>query len=392
MTQAKGSNSYLAFQEETTFGVPPASPDLKYLYFVSESLGETINLMTSSVIRSNRTPTKPVRGNRDVAGKIKTELAPSLGSLLKGVLGAVSTSGGSSPYTHAISVDSELPSFTFEKGFADLSKYLLFLGCKINKASLSIKPEGFQDISFDLVGCCEAQALTYKTETATFNIGATLTGGTSAATGLIKGLSDAGTTGKLILINDTGTFQDAETISDNGSSPGSATSDGTLGSKPMDSAITDLGHSPFDGFCSSTVQEGGVDIATVTAIDLAIENSLDTSNFVIGGGGIRRNVPEGKVKVSGTMTCLFETMATYIKAMRSTESSLKIIYKHGTGAGTAGNEYLEFSIPELFFSKETPVIEGPGGILYKGPFEAFYDNAAGASALQITLKNAEATI
>ncbi len=392
MAQAKGSNSYLAFQEETTYSVVPATPALAYCYFTAESLGETINLVTSQVIRSNRNPTKPVRGNRDVAGSIKTELAPSLGSFLKGLLGDVATTGGSAPYTHVITIDEEVPSFIIEKGFGDLSRYLLYLGCKVNKFTLTAKAEGFQDVSFDFSGAYEAQALAYDDETAAFTVGKTLTEATSNATGLIKGVVDSGTTGKLILINDTGTFAGDKTITDSNSAPGSATSDGTLGGKPLDSSITDLGHSPFDGFTITTVQEGGSDVAIVTTLELSIENNLDTSNFVIGGGGIRRTLPEGKIKVSGTMTCLFESMATYIKAMRSTESSLKIVYTHGTGAGTDGNEYLEFEIPELYYAKETPVIEGPGGILYKGPFEAFYDDDAGGSAITITLKNAEATI
>ncbi len=392
MTQAKGSNSYLAFQEETTFGTPPAAADMKYCYFVSESLGEQINLITSQVIRSNRNPTKPVRGNRNVSGSIRTELAPSYGAFLKGLLGKSVPSGAEAPYTHTITIDGECASFLFEKGFIDISEYLLFLGCKVNKFTLSAKAEGFQDITFDFLGSYEAQALGYDTQTAEFTAGKTLTGALSSATGLIKGVQDVDAAGNLILINDTGTFQNDETIADNNSSPGSATSNGTLGSASLDSSITDLGHSPFDGFSISTVQEGGADIAIVTTIELTIENNLDGSNFVIGGGGIRRSIPEGKIGVSGTMTCLFESMSAYIKAMRSTESSLKLIYTHGTGAGTDGNEYLEFDIPELYFAKETPVIEGPQGILYKGPFQAFYDDDAGASAIKITLKNAEATI
>ena len=392
MTQAKGSNSYLAFQEETTFGTPPASAALKYCYFVSESLGETINLITSKVIRSNRNPTKPVRGNRDVSGSIRTELAPSFGSFLKGLLGDVATTGGPAPYTHVITIDGDVPSFLFEKGFTDLSQYLLFLGCKVGKMSMTAKAEGFQDISFDFMGSCEARALGYDTETAAFTAGQILEGGTSGATGLIKGIQDVDAAGNLILINDTGTFKNDETITDDHDPAGSAAANGTLGGASLDSSITDLGHSPFDGFTISTVQEGGADVASVTNIELTIENNLDGSNFVIGGGGIRRSVPEGKIKVSGKITCLFESMATYIKAMRSTESSLKLIYQHGTGAGTDGNEYLEFDIPELYFAKETPVIEGDQGILYNGPFEAFYDDAAGASAITITLKNAEATI
>jgi hypothetical protein len=80
------------------------------------------------------------------------------------------------------------------------------------------------------------------------------------------------------------------------------------------------------------------------------------------------------------------------KALRFTETSLKLIWKHGTGAGTAGNESLELLIPELKFSRETPVIEGPKGILYRGPFEAYYSDSVQATAIQLILKNAQATI
>lgn len=68
-------------------------------------------------------------------------------------------------------------------------------------------------------------ALDYDAETAAFTVGATLTGGTSTATGTIHAVTDNGTTGTLWLSGVTGTFQDNETITD--SSAGSATSNGT---------------------------------------------------------------------------------------------------------------------------------------------------------------------
>jgi hypothetical protein len=388
MTQAMGSNSKVGYEIETAFGVVNASPALKTLYFTNESIGEKINQITSQVIRSNRNPTKPVRGNRDVSGAISTELAPGLGTLLRAALGANTTTGAGSPYTHTIKVGA-LPSLMFEKAFTDLSLYYLFFGCKINKLSISAKPEGVQAISFDLIGSYMAQALKYDTQSGNFTSGLYATGA-GGSSGIIKGDLDGGTSGKLILLGASGNYVDNEALTD--SATGAATVDGTLGDTSLDSSWTDPGHSPWDGLSISVLQEGGSSIAYVQSVDVSIENNIDGSAYVIGGGGIRRYVPEGKVKVSGTIRALFESRALYDKAVRKTESSLKCTWSHGTGAGTAGNESLELYVPELYLSAETPVIEGDAGIYYNGPFEAFYDDGAPASSVQIILKNAEATI
>jgi len=86
-------------------------------------------------------------------------------------------------------------------------------------------------------------ALNYDAETVTFVEGGVLTGGTSAATGEIVKVIDAGTTGTLWIRVTSGTFQNNETIT--GSLGGSATSDGVISS--LAGAITgattsDLSH------------------------------------------------------------------------------------------------------------------------------------------------------
>lgn len=68
--------------------------------------------------------------------------------------------------------------------------------------------------------------LTFKTQTANFTVGATLSGGTSGATAKIERVQDSGTTGILTLSNIFGTFADTETITDNGTHTGSAKADG----------------------------------------------------------------------------------------------------------------------------------------------------------------------
>lgn len=165
------------------------------------------------------------------------------------------------------------------------------------------------------------------------------------------------------------------------------------GTTSFDATPTDLGEMPFDGFAVSSILEGGVAIANVVSIDgLTFENNLDGSMYLIGGQGKRAFIPEGSVFVSGTLKALFEDVTLYNKAVNYTESSLKIVYTLGTGDGSAGNESLEFLIPELLFAPDSPAIEGPAGVLVNMPFEGFYNNGSEASALQVTLKNTQATI
>jgi hypothetical protein len=82
----------------------------------------------------------------------------------------------------------------------------------------------YDGTSFYPVGTSDLVALNYDAETVAFTKGATLTGGTSAATGIIAKVIDNGTTGTLWLDSVTGTFQNNETITD--SATGSATADG----------------------------------------------------------------------------------------------------------------------------------------------------------------------
>ena len=322
MSQARGSNAQLIFQEETTFKTDPATPDCKKLHFVSESLRFSRPLNPSNILRGNRNPTRGFPDNVEVTGNVITNLQPfQLGSMLKFLLGSVTTTG-TGPYVHTIKIGSTLPSFLVEKGFTDIGQYFKYNGCKINRMSMSITTSGEQQITFNILGAKETAS------------------GTS-----------------------------------------------------FDSTPTDAGYKAFDGLSIATIEEGGAAIATVTSIDnLTIENNLDGSVYTIGSQGERKSLPEGVVKVSGTLNALFEDLALYNKAKNRTESSLKVVFQFGSGDGSAGNEYLEFLIPELEYSPNAPVIPGPQGVLVELPFEAYYDDSTEATAIQITLKNTEAAL
>lgn len=84
----------------------------------------------------------------------------------------------------------------------------------------------YNGTDFFPIGGTSLYAINYTTETAPFTTGKTLTGATSAATGIIVKVIDNGTTGTLWLDTVTGTFSGTEVISDNNTTPGSATASG----------------------------------------------------------------------------------------------------------------------------------------------------------------------
>lgn len=165
----------------------------------------------------------------------------------------------------------------------------------------------------------------------------------------------------------------------------------TVSGASFDSTATDLGHLAWDMF-EASIEEGGASIATVTKVTMDIENDLDGDSYVIGGGGERTAIPAGSCLVSGLVTAHFVDAALLTKAINGTESSIRIILTHGTGDGTAGNEYFEALAPEIIYEERDPLIANKKGILIELPYAAFYNNAGEATSLQMILKNTQATV
>lgn len=157
----------------------------------------------------------------------------------------------------------------------------------------------------------------------------------------------------------------------------------------LDATLTDNGETTFSSF-EASIEEGGAGIAIVKTCSINISNELDQDSYVIGSGGKRVALPEGQAMVTGSITALFAGTALLDKALAGTTSSLKITLSRGDGLGSAGNESIEFDIPNLVYEVATPPVDGPGGILITLPFKAF---ASGAElGMNITLKNAVAAI
>ena len=125
--------------------------------FKSEGVRLSRNLMSSATIRNSRNPSKPARGNYDVAGPLAFEAHPFIQRILHYAFGSVTSTDNTTYYEHVFKVGA-LPSFIYEKGFTDLAKYFLYNGCKVSSLKMSGRAEGFIDGEISVMGCKETIA------------------------------------------------------------------------------------------------------------------------------------------------------------------------------------------------------------------------------------------
>ena len=121
---------------------------------------------------------------------------------------------------------------------------------------------------------------------------------------------------------------------------------------------------PFDGFTGS-ITEGGSPIAIVTALELTIDNGLE-STYVIGDDTTLQS-PLGKSMVTGSITAYFEDASLINKFINETSSSLSF-----TLQDLAGNQYV-FDLGNVKYNSGNPEVGGPGQVTVSLDFVALYD-------------------
>lgn len=127
---------------------------------------------------------------------------------------------------------------------------------------------------------------------------------------------------------------------------------------------SDVGNSPFDSFTGS-ITEGGSSIATVTAIELNLENGIEPLFSV---GSQTTNRPSiGRSRASGTLTTYFESKALYQKFLNETSSSIVL-----TLTDPDGNSYA-IDLPNVKYNSGQPDVSGEGAITIAMEFVALYD-------------------
>jgi hypothetical protein len=147
------------------------------------------------------------------------------------------------------------------------------------------------------------------------------------------------------------------------------------------------GWAQFNG-AEVAITQGGSPLAIAESVNLSIKNNHDGNVYVLDGTGERYYLPAGKISIEGKLTALFESTTQYDLAVNNTETTLVITCSRGTGDGSAGNEKMIFTIDELIFKQDSPVVNGPMGLKVEMTFQPFYDNGASASAVKLQVYNA----
>ncbi len=161
-----------------------------------------------------------------------------------------------------------------------------------------------------------------------------------------------------------------------------------IATAPLDASQEDVGHT---GFAASdcTVLVGGVSTACVKTGSITLDNTLDGGRYCIGGGGVRKDLPEGFAEVKGSITALFESFALIDAAMAGTDTTLELLMSRGDGLGGAGNESLSIKLDHARLALASPEISSPGGVEVAFDFTGFKSGATD-KGLVIVLKNDQA--
>lgn len=131
------------------------------------------------------------------------------------------------------------------------------------------------------------------------------------------------------------------------------------------------------------ITEGGGAITTLDQLNFNYMNN-SVVGFGLGGGGSATVAGEGNPTIDGAIRGMFDGNTLIAKGTAKTESSLVAVMTRGTTS-------LTFAVDELFYSRETPPISGPGGIYLDLTYEGYYVNAAAASAFRAVLVNSQAS-
>lgn len=133
------AQGYAGIAKETVFGTPVAPST--FLPVKSIEVSTDPSFYYPEEIRSSRAKSKGIPMGQKHEGSLEMDAEPStLGLLLLGALGSVSTTNVTGVYTHVFTPANTLPSFTVEK--YDTVQAQRIAGCKIDTLTLSAEAGG----------------------------------------------------------------------------------------------------------------------------------------------------------------------------------------------------------------------------------------------------------
>lgn len=129
------------------------------------------------------------------------------------------------------------------------------------------------------------------------------------------------------------------------------------------------------------IDEG--DTRITTNMSLNLNSDLDGDQFVIGGQGVRGEIPEGVMGIAGNFTTLFRDVALMEKAISGDPVALGLAFVHNDVSALA------FEMQEVEFGVNAPQIQGPRGVRLELNYNAYLNEGAIASAIIVRLTNVD---
>jgi hypothetical protein len=239
-----------------------------------------------------------------------------------GAIKRVTTPG--TTFTHTLKAGGNLPSYTIEKGFTDVTfGYYKELGCKCGELGFGVGPSGLIEAKSTWMAANEAAPASTSFDVAPLDNG-------------MRGFDNLGIS--------------SANIKEGGTAAADILS--------MDFTV----NNDLDG---DTYLVGGQ----------GYRGSINSGIFSLKGS--LKALYQGETAAS-----------YLDKARSRTETSLEFTVVRGTGAGTDGNESLQVILPELNYERKSPPIANTKGVVVELSFTGFYDNATQGTALVMVLKNA----
>jgi hypothetical protein len=160
MTFANGSQHSLHYVAEVTAGTTPSTPAFKEFRHNGTTLA-----LTKETIQSEELGGRQIKcfkhGNSQIGGDVTAELTyadfqDQLQAALMGTIEVDEPAAG----TDQLKVGSTRRTFTFERRFADINKYIRYKGCEFNSLALTVAPNAIVSTTFGVVGLSQDSANT----------------------------------------------------------------------------------------------------------------------------------------------------------------------------------------------------------------------------------------
>lgn len=141
MPNGSANRADLRYIKEVTWGTTPATPALKPLRMTGESMNAGIQTVVSAELRDDRNVSDIMKVGSNAGGNVEFELSyGQLDDMLEGLMCAAWVVDGVDTDKFTLVNGVVENSYTFQKRFADVAQYLVFLGTRVNTLGLKIEP------------------------------------------------------------------------------------------------------------------------------------------------------------------------------------------------------------------------------------------------------------